>query len=107
MQWYIDVLKKYAVFSGRARRKEYWMFVLFNVIVSIILSILDRILGLEQLVRLAVDDLQPGGAAADDRCGDPAHARHRAFGLVDPDQPDPVYRVDLVHRPGCPGGQRR
>jgi uncharacterized membrane protein YhaH (DUF805 family) len=47
MQWYIDVLKKYAVFSGRARRKEYWMFVLFNVIVSIILSILDRILGLD------------------------------------------------------------
>ncbi|MEV4265393.1 DUF805 domain-containing protein [Kribbella sp. NPDC049584] len=47
MQWYIDVLKKYAVFSGRARRKEYWMFVLFNVIVSIILSILDKILGLD------------------------------------------------------------
>ncbi|WP_432892786.1 DUF805 domain-containing protein [Kribbella sp. CA-245084] len=47
MQWYIDVLKKYAVFDGRARRKEYWMFVLFNVIASIILSILDRILGLD------------------------------------------------------------
>jgi uncharacterized membrane protein YhaH (DUF805 family) len=45
MQWYIDVLKKYAVFSGRARRKEYWMFVLFNVIVSIILGIIDRIIG--------------------------------------------------------------
>lgn len=47
MQWYIDVLKKYAVFSGRARRKEYWMFVLFNVIASIIVGILDRILGLD------------------------------------------------------------
>ena len=34
MQWYIGVLKKYAVFSGRARRKEYWMFVLFNVLIS-------------------------------------------------------------------------
>ncbi|GAB2641002.1 DUF805 domain-containing protein [Kribbella swartbergensis] len=45
MQWYIDVLKKYAVFSGRARRKEYWMFVLFNVIISIILGIIDRIIG--------------------------------------------------------------
>ncbi len=45
MQWYIDVLKKYAVFDGRARRKEYWMFVLFNVIISIILGILDRIIG--------------------------------------------------------------
>ncbi|MEU8221909.1 DUF805 domain-containing protein [Kribbella sp. NPDC048915] len=46
MQWYIDVLKKYTVFSGRARRKEYWMFVLFSAIISIILSILDRVLGL-------------------------------------------------------------
>jgi uncharacterized membrane protein YhaH (DUF805 family) len=45
MQWYIDVLKKYAVFSGRARRKEYWMFVLFNAIISIILGIIDRIIG--------------------------------------------------------------
>ncbi|MGW1340784.1 DUF805 domain-containing protein [Kribbella sp. NPDC002412] len=45
MQWYIEVLKKYAVFDGRARRKEYWMFVLFNVIVSIILSIIDNIIG--------------------------------------------------------------
>ncbi len=45
MQWYIDVLKKYAVFDGRARRKEYWMFVLFNVITSIILGIVDRIIG--------------------------------------------------------------
>lgn len=43
MQWYTDVIKKYVVFSGRARRKEYWMFVLFNVIISIILSIIDSI----------------------------------------------------------------
>ncbi|TOL75567.1 hypothetical protein CGH91_24695, partial [Vibrio parahaemolyticus] len=28
MDWYLAVLKKYAVFSGRARRKEYWMFFL-------------------------------------------------------------------------------
>ena len=27
MNWYLGVLKKYAVFVGRARRKEYWMFV--------------------------------------------------------------------------------
>jgi uncharacterized membrane protein YhaH (DUF805 family) len=45
MQWYIDVLKNYATFSGRARRKEYWMFVLFNVIISLILGIIDNIIG--------------------------------------------------------------
>lgn len=30
MNYYFKVLKNYATFSGRARRKEYWMFVLFN-----------------------------------------------------------------------------
>lgn len=32
MKYYLDVLKKYADFNGRARRKEYWMFTLFNLI---------------------------------------------------------------------------
>ncbi|MGW4226533.1 DUF805 domain-containing protein [Streptomyces bauhiniae] len=44
MHWYVDVLKKYAVFSGRARRQEYWMFVLFNLIISIVLAIVDAAL---------------------------------------------------------------
>ncbi len=38
MSWYIEALKKYAVFSGRSRRKEYWYFVLFNVIVAFVLA---------------------------------------------------------------------
>ena len=45
MNWYLEALKKYAVFSGRARRTEYWMFMLFNVIAGIILGIVDAILG--------------------------------------------------------------
>lgn len=45
MNWYIAVLKKYAVFSGRARRKEYWFFVLFSLIISIILSVIDGSMG--------------------------------------------------------------
>jgi len=40
MSWFIEVLKKYAVFNGRARRKEYWMFTLFVVIIYIVLAIL-------------------------------------------------------------------
>ncbi len=44
MNWYLTVLKKYATFSGRARRKEYWMFVLFNIIFSIIISVIDGII---------------------------------------------------------------
>lgn len=45
MNWYIEVLKKYAVFTGRARRKEYWMFVLFNFIISLVLSYIARLAG--------------------------------------------------------------
>lgn len=37
VKWYIDVLKKYAVFNGRARRKEYWMYTLFNCIALVVL----------------------------------------------------------------------
>ena len=45
MNYYLDVLKKYIVFDGRARRKEYWMFILFNLIIAGVVSILDYILG--------------------------------------------------------------
>lgn len=34
MNWYLKVLKQYADFEGRARRKEYWMFTLFNIIIT-------------------------------------------------------------------------
>jgi len=34
MKWYLKVLKQYVDFSGRARRKELWMFVLLNMIFS-------------------------------------------------------------------------
>ena len=45
MNWYLDVLKKYAVFSGRARRKEYWMFFLINLIIAFVLGFIDGIIG--------------------------------------------------------------
>ena len=49
MSWYLEALKKYAVFSGRSRRAEYWYFVLFNIIVVIVLSLIDTLLGDLQL----------------------------------------------------------
>lgn len=45
MKWYLAVLRNYAGFSGRARRKEYWMFALFNIIFLIVAMILDNVLG--------------------------------------------------------------
>lgn len=46
MNWYLKCLKQYADFSGRARRKEYWMFVLFNIIFATIAMILDKVSGI-------------------------------------------------------------
>ncbi len=46
MNWYVDVLKKYAVFEGRPRRQEYWMFFLFNVIIGFVLGLVDGFAGL-------------------------------------------------------------
>lgn len=46
MNWYLEVLKKYAVFNGRARRKEYWMFFLFNIIIALGLGLIEGIAGI-------------------------------------------------------------
>jgi uncharacterized membrane protein YhaH (DUF805 family) len=45
MNWYLLVLTKYAVFDGRARRTEYWMYTLFNVLIAVGLSLIDRLFG--------------------------------------------------------------
>ena len=45
MSWYLEVLKKYAVFNGRATRGEDWYFALFNVIISIVLFVIDVVIG--------------------------------------------------------------
>src|ERR1022692_1043852 len=45
MNWWLIVIKNYAGFSGRARRKEYWMYALFAIIFAIVAMLIDRILG--------------------------------------------------------------
>jgi uncharacterized membrane protein YhaH (DUF805 family) len=45
MGWYMQALKKYAVFSGRSRRKEYWFFLLFAIVISIVLGVIDVMIG--------------------------------------------------------------
>jgi uncharacterized membrane protein YhaH (DUF805 family) len=41
MKWYFETLRKYAVFAGRARRREYWMFELWNTLILAALIIID------------------------------------------------------------------
>lgn len=45
MQYWLECWRKYAVFSGRARRKEYWMFFLFNFLVSFALGFVLGVIG--------------------------------------------------------------
>ena len=48
MHWYLEVLRKYAEFGGRARRKEYWMYTLISVLISVILAVVDVVSGLNE-----------------------------------------------------------
>lgn len=71
MNYYTDVLKKYAVFTGRASRKEYWMFFFFSAIISIVLTLIGNLTGLPFLTSLyALVVLLPSLAVAARRLHD-------------------------------------
>ena len=50
MHWYLTVLYNYAVFDGRSHREEYWMFVLCNVVIGLVLVLLSAMVGLHLIV---------------------------------------------------------
>lgn len=54
MNWYLKVITQYADFKGRARRKEYWMFFLFNILFAYGLQILALAAEVPALLFLAV-----------------------------------------------------
>jgi uncharacterized membrane protein YhaH (DUF805 family) len=45
VNWYREALRKYATFEGRARRKEYWFFMLGNFLAVVVLTVVDMALG--------------------------------------------------------------
>jgi uncharacterized membrane protein YhaH (DUF805 family) len=50
MDWYFKVLQNYVGFQGRARRKEYWTFVLYSFIISLVLGILQAVLHMREFL---------------------------------------------------------
>lgn len=60
MEWMLLPLKRYADFGGRSRRMEFWMWVLGVIVVTIVLTLLDSLLGLGG--RSAVNSTLPPGA---------------------------------------------
>ena len=94
MDWYLMVWQKYAQFTGRSRRKEYWMFFLFNMIACAVLYCGRLLVGLpggpendRHLSRLLCVPVCPGGAGPRPRGQRAAAPRHQQERLVDPDLP--------------------
>jgi uncharacterized membrane protein YhaH (DUF805 family) len=50
VNWYLAVLKNYAGFTGRARRTEYWMFFLINLIIVIVLDVIGMVIKVSTLL---------------------------------------------------------
>jgi uncharacterized membrane protein YhaH (DUF805 family) len=44
MEWYLMALKRYAEFNGRSRRKEYWLFTLYNIVIFMVLYLAGLVL---------------------------------------------------------------
>ena len=66
MDWMLMPLRRYAQFSGRSRRKEYWMYILFLVIASFILQTIERMMGFQSMITgpqgaSSITGLQVGG----------------------------------------------
>jgi uncharacterized membrane protein YhaH (DUF805 family) len=101
MNWYLYVLKNYATFSGRARRKEFWMFILFHCIFVFIFSFIDgftkpEYYGINDVYSLAV--LIPSTAVYFRRMHD--IGKSGWFSLI------PVYNLILACKAGTEGDNR-
>jgi uncharacterized membrane protein YhaH (DUF805 family) len=57
MEYFLMPLKKFADFNGRARRKEYWMFLLFYYIIYFVLTLLASALGNAGLILIVIYSL--------------------------------------------------
>lgn len=92
----MKVLQNYATFSGRARRSEYWYFVLFNVIISFALAFAGNVIGIQgidSIYSLAV--LIPSIAVGVRRMHDVGKSGW--FLLI------PIYNLILAITPGTVG----
>jgi len=58
-QYFASAVKKYAVFSGRARRAEFWWFALFSWLITMAASLIGALMGMESIVLFWVDEYTP------------------------------------------------
>ena len=91
IQWMIEPLRKYATFSGRARRAEYWWFYLFTILAGVAASLLDSAFGL--------GSSGAGGSAASALSNGPINSL-LSLGLLLPTLAVAVRRLHDVNRSG-------
>lgn len=84
MGWYLSTLRKYAVFRGRACRREYWAFFLINNIVGIAAAVIDLRLKSGILLQISfIATFLPSLALAVRRLHDTGHSgRWLLIGLI-------------------------
>lgn len=96
MNYYLYCLQQYAVFTGRARRKEYWMFVFISTLISIVLAILAWIVRMPYLANIySVAVMIPSIAVGIRRMHDVGKSGW--FGLI------PIYNIILACTQGDEG----
>lgn len=76
IDWYVEVMKKYTVFAGRARRKEYWYFTLVNMIIGAVLGFISGLANIGPALYLiySLVVLLPGIAVGIRRMHDTDHS---------------------------------
>lgn len=96
MSYYLNVLKNYATFQGRARRREYWYFVLFNMIIGGIINIIANLTDLAVLSTIySLAVLIPGIAVSVRRMHD---VNKRGWYII-----IPIYNLILACTNGTQG----
>lgn len=100
MNYYLNALRNYANFSGRARRAEYWFFALFQILNLIILVFIDYSLGLPGILTMLYNfaTIIPGIAVAVRRMHDVGKSGFFIF--------IPIYSFILVLTEGDIGDNR-
>ncbi len=96
MNEFMTVLKKYAVFTGRARRREYWMYILFYAIIVVALTVIGGLIHFPLIVSLfELAVLVPTIAVGIRRMHDVGKSGW--FSII------PIYNLVLAATPGVAG----
>ena len=103
MKWYIKVLTQYATFTGRARRKEYWMFCLCHFLICFGAGFVFALLGLSHSLNILINIYSlavaiPSIAVAIRRMHDTGHSGW--FLLI------PIYSLYLLAIKGSEGDNK-